>query len=489
MVEVIPHWLDKQAELSPHETAIEIPNQHVVTFHQLRDESRRFARKLSNKGVSEGDHVAIHSNNSLDMVLGLHALSYLGAVAILLNTRLSETELTYQLTDANVSLVLTSVEAKQFIATVNQSYQICTFEQVHLHNELAISLKKELNLDELFTIIYTSGTTGFPKGVQHTYGNHWWSAISSALNLGLDHNDKWLVALPLFHVGGLSILIKSVIYGMPVYLMEKFDVEQVDQGIKIDGVTIVSVVSVMLERLIDKLGESKYPASFRCMLLGGGPASQTLLERAKKNDIPVFQTYGMTETSSQIATLSQKYALTKIGSAGKSLFPAQLRIWKNGKIAVESEVGEIQVKGPMVSRGYYNNEIANQKTFENDWLKTGDLGYLDQEGFLYVIDRRKDLIISGGENVYPAEIEGVLAAVPGIKEVGVIGKQDDEWGQIPVAFVVRINKELSIEEILTYCRKHLAKYKIPKEIYFVPSLPRNASSKLVRYKLEGLLKK
>ncbi|WP_226035848.1 o-succinylbenzoate--CoA ligase [Aquibacillus saliphilus] len=489
MAEIIPHWLDKQADLSPHQIAVEIPNQAVVTFQQLREKARSFARKLSTKGVLEGNHVAIHANNSVDMVIGLHAISYLGAVAILLNTKLSETEIAYQLVDANVSLVICSEQyLHQFIGGESYSSQVYSFEQIHLFSESNdVYLKKEINLDDLFTILYTSGTTGLPKGVQHTYGNHWWNAISSVLNLGLNYNDKWLAAMPLFHVGGLSILMKSVIYGIPVYLLQKFDVEQVHRGITSDGVTIVSVVSVMLDRLIERLGSDSYPASFRCMLLGGGPASKSLLEKAKNYDIPVFQTYGMTETSSQIVTLSQKDTLNKIGSCGKPLLSAQIRIVKDTAIATCFEVGEIFVKGPMVSSGYYKNEEANQKSFHNGWLSTGDLGYLDDEGFLYVVDRRKDLIISGGENVYPAEIESVLAAISGIKEAGVVGKQDDSWGQVPVAFIVK-NTDLDTETILAYCYKNLAKYKVPKEIHFVSSLPRNASNKLVRYKLEVMLK-
>ncbi|SDK08710.1 o-succinylbenzoate--CoA ligase [Sediminibacillus albus] len=492
MTEVIPHWLDKQADLSPDGNAIETPAGINVTFWQLRDQSRSYAKKLAAAGVKQGDHVAILSGNCIEMAIAIHAISYIGAVAVLLNIRLSPSEIAFQLNDAHVSLLLTHPEAAELAEQAgtykDSSLVIRRFADIDRYAAANISLKQELRLDDLFTIIYTSGTTGFPKGVEHTYGNHWWSAVSSVLNLGLASQDKWLASLPLFHVGGLSLLVKSVVYGMPVYLLKKFDVELIHQGIIAGKVTIVSVVSVMLERLLERLEGGSYPASFRCMLLGGGPASQTLLEKAKQYQVPVFQTYGMTETSSQIVTLSPKEALAKLGSAGKPLFPAQLKIMSAEESSPIGEVGEIFVKGPMVTRGYYKNEQANQKTFQDGWLATGDLGYLDQDGFLYVMDRRKDLIISGGENVYPAEIESVLTGIEGVKEAGVIGKSDRQWGEVPVAFAVRADKNLTKEEVLEHCRKHLAKYKVPKQIYFISEMPRNASNKLVRHQLAAFLK-
>ncbi|WP_138420294.1 o-succinylbenzoate--CoA ligase [Aquibacillus sediminis] len=483
MSEIMEHWLEKRANLSPNELAIEMPNHTSITFKQLRDRARTFARKLVTCGVREGDHVALYVNNSVEMVVVIHAISYIGAVAVLINTRLSKTEIAYQLTDARVSMLVTSDQLYEQGTDIETAIPVYCFKDIEQQSAANIDLKQEVSLDDLFTIIYTSGTTGFPKGVKHTYGNHWWSAVSSALNIGLDHDDKWLASLPLFHVGGLSILMKSVIYGMPVYLLEKFDVDVVHKAIVQEGVTMVSVVSILLDRLIERLADGFYPETFRCMLLGGGPAPQVLLQKAKNKGIPVFQTYGMTETSSQIVTLSPTYALDKLGSAGKALFPAQLKIMKEHRVADEFEVGEITVKGPMVTDGYFANEEANEKAFHNDWLSTGDLGYLDDEGFLYVMDRRKDLIISGGENVYPAEIESVLAGIPGVKEAGVVGIEDDTWGQVPVGFVVKTSVDLDEDAILHSCSDQLAKYKIPKQIYFVDALPRNASNKLVRHKL------
>lgn len=483
MAEVIPHWLTKRASLAPNQLAIETEHGASITFSSLKTASESFARKLATLDVTEGSHVGILSTNGIPMIIAIHALSYLGAVAVLLNTRLTKEELAYQINDAEVSIVLTCDHHKATAQQIDFNVPVKSFSAVEQLPEKQVNLCSEINLNAIFTIIYTSGTTGFPKGVIHTYGNHWASAIGSALNLGLDTKDKWLATLPIFHVGGFSIFMKSVIYGMPVLLFKKFDVEKVNQAVMEQEVTIVSVVTVMLQRLVTALGDDKYPRSFRCMLLGGGPAPQPLLEQAKEHHIPVFQSYGMTETSSQIVTLSPHDALAKIGSAGKPLFTAQLNI---NKPDVDS-VGEIYVKGPMVTKGYFNNQQATEASFQEGWLATGDLGYVDEEGFLYVLDRRTDLIISGGENVYPAEIEAVLTDMDEIVEVGVVGVEDSTWGQVPVAFVVKNSKPITAKGITDYAQRKLAAYKVPKQIYFVDQLPRNASNKLVRKKMLELI--
>lgn len=480
MGERIPHWLDKQADTNPDKLAILHGDSTSMTFHQLRAESKKVARSLKGDGVQKGTHIALLADNEKEVPAFIHASSYAGAVLVLLNTRLTPAELSYQLEDADVQFLYTSESLR------DRGEQACEELSIQLHNlenlapdDVEVELEEEFDLDDVYTMMYTSGTTGNPKAVMHTYGNHWHSAISSVLNMGLHSDDRWLVCLPLFHVGGFSILIKSVVYGMTIEYLEKFDEKIVHQAIFNRGVTHVSVVTVMLRRLLQYSENEAYPEHFRCMLLGGGPVPKTLLEQSAESGIPVFQTYGMTETSSQIATLAPSSALRKLGSAGKPLSTAQLKV----DAERDYEVGEILVKGPMVSKSYYKRPHSKEAFF-----RTGDLGYKDEEGFLYVVDRVKDVIISGGENVYPAEIESVLSSFPSVIEAGVTGVPHVKWGEVPVAFLVlkdgvRLDQGV-LEEFLS---NKLAKYKRPYAYYTVKELPRNASNKLMRRQLTSLI--
>lgn len=472
----MPHWLTKQASIAPDNPAMELETGEVISFRVLQDESATFARKLQTLGVKEGNHVGILSSNRPSFIIAVHALSYIGAVAVLLNVRLTKDEIHYQLIDSETSYVLTSPDIEQFARGIDVSIPVRTFSEIDAFTPSPISIRTEISLDDPFTIIYTSGTTGFPKGVIHTYGNHWWSAVGSMLNLGTKDSDKWLATLPFFHVGGLSIFIRSVIYGIPVYVVEKFTEEAVHEAIMHKGITIASVVTVMLERLVRRLGDECYPSAFRCMLLGGSAASRTLLEEAKSKEIPVFQSYGMTETSSQIVTLAPRDALYKIGSSGKPLFPAQVTIRNQGA----DGIGEIHVKGPMITGGYYNKEKETENVFSDGWLATGDLGLIDEEGFLYIVDRRKDLIISGGENVYPSEVEAALLKIDGINEAGVVGVDDAKWGATPAACIVTDDDTLTRDYIVSRLKESLAGFKVPKQYYEIEALPRNASQKVKR---------
>ncbi|RPF50280.1 o-succinylbenzoate--CoA ligase [Aquisalibacillus elongatus] len=481
-----PNWLDKRAYLTPHQEAIVLPDDTTYTFLDLQNDAKRLAKHFSNQGFQKGDHIALLSDNCYEFAVAVHALSYIGAVGCLLNTRLTKSELAFQLEDANVQGLIFQSKYENTALKLKEELEVLTVPLQIPHVEWLES-DSELKLDNVSHILYTSGTTGNPKGVQLTYGNHYWNATASVLNLGLHSNDRWLLSLPMFHVGGLSILFKSVIYGMPVHLHERFDVDTIHHDIMNKGVTVMSVVALMVEELMKRLGDGQYPDTFRCFLLGGGPASQSLLEHCRDKNVPVFQSYGMTETASQFCTLDEDSMLSKIGSSGKALFPGQLKIVEEGQECSANEIGEIYVKGPTITPGYWNRTDANEDTFDHDWLKTGDLGYLDEDGYLFVVDRRKDLIISGGENVYPAQIESVLKGMNGIQDVGVVGVDDDKWGQVPAAFVV-LNDAVSKGDIQAFAEANLAKYKVPKAYYFVDELPRNASKKIQRHKLLELLR-
>lgn len=502
----LPDWLSQRAALTPHRLAV-IADGKSWTFSELDRMADGVATSLWHLQARPGKKVALLAANGMDFVAAVHGIMRVGAVLVPINARLSPTEITHQLSDARVELVLVdevnrekAAELQAPIASSRLRAKIVPLESIipqeshrshgaHELDNAQSSFRTHIDLDELHSVIYTSGTTGSPKGAMLTYGNHWWSAIGSMLNLGLHKGDAWLACLPLYHVGGMSILMRSVIYGMTAVIHRRFEPDAIIDSIMRGETTIVSAVSYMLQRMIDQMGERSAPSTLRCVLVGGGPVPRSLLEASAAKGLPVVQTYGMTETASQIATLSPEDALRKIGSAGKPLFGAEIRVVEaKGHVAPSNPpVGEIQVRGPSVSPGY----LGSKKTLrgKEDWFSTGDLGYFDEEGYLFVVDRRTDLIISGGENVYPAEIEAMLHKHPRVQEAGVVGVSDAKWGQVPVAFVVPKEATDPLDEsaLNDHCRQVLAPYKVPKHIFFLSKLPRNAAGKLSRLALRKRL--
>jgi o-succinylbenzoate---CoA ligase len=483
--ETMPNFVKKRAFLTPDRVAVYF-QEKSLTFKELFERAYDAAGQLQGYGLRRNQFVGVLLKNHLDTVVILFALQLIGVQAVILNNRLTSQELNWQLHDSQAKFLIT----EQDFSDVKFEIKKIVKQELFMSTIEEPIIVDEISLDDVCTVMYTSGTTGKPKGVIQTYGNHWGSAVGSALNLGITENDCWLCSVPLFHISGYSILMRSIIYGMPVVLHDNFDAQKTIADIAHKKITIMSVVGTMLSRVVESLNESRLPVHFRCMLLGGGPAPLPLLQACKQKEIPVFQTYGMTETASQIVTLSPEYSISKLGSAGKPLFLSQLQIRNEDGLAAEpGEAGEIVVKGPNVTKGYLNRPDATKGKFQNGWFSTGDIGYLDEEGFLFVLDRRSDLIISGGENIYPAEIESVILAHPDIEDVGITGIENDTWGQVPVAFVVKKpGAKVTAYDLQQHCLQHLAKYKVPKEYYFISELPRNAAKKLLRRKLRELLK-
>jgi o-succinylbenzoate---CoA ligase len=427
-------WLAHRARTHAERPAL-IVEAGIVTYAELDAGADRTARQLAALGVGEGARVATTLPPGRDFAELLHALPRLGASLVPLNTRLTASERGWQLDDCGARIVV----------------------EVPLEGDEAdVDPRGHVDPDAEWALVYTSGTSGSPRGVSLSHGNFTASAFASAWNLGVDPDDRWLCVLPLFHVGGLSILTRSAIYGTAAVLHQSFEVERVATALENGEITLASLVPTMLRRLADA-GLSCAPA-LRAALLGGGPVPRDLLSWAAERGLPVLQTYGMTETCSQIATA------TTTGSAGRPLPGVELSI---------STEGEILVRGPMVSRG----------TLAADgWLHTGDRGRIDSEGYLWVEGRLKDVIVTGGENVACAEVERVLEDHPAVIEAAVVGAPDPEWGEVVTAYVV-LSNGIADAELIAHCRERLAAYKAPRAVQRVEALPRNAAGKLVRSEL------
>jgi o-succinylbenzoate---CoA ligase len=418
----LDEWLTQAARRRPDHPALDAEGRQL-TYGELGVAAARAARRLAALGVGDGDRVATTLPPGLAFCELLHALPRLGAVLVPLGPRGSVR------TDAGLTVTapLTGEEAD-------------------------VPLRETVDPDAIHSVIHTSGTTGRPKPVELSYGNHTASALASADALGVDPGDRWLCPLPLHHVGGLGVLIRSVIHGTTAVVHERFEVARVKDALEPGDVTLASLVPTMLARLREE-GLRKAPG-LRAIALGGGPIPAGLLDWGHSAGIPVVPVYGMTETCSQIVA----------GSPGRPLRGVEL------EIAVD---GEILVRGPMVAGGELGTD---------GWLHTGDLGRIDADGLLHVDGRLKELIVTGGENVAPLEVEQVLLAHPAVADAGVAGRPDPEWGEAVTAFVV-LRRPASEDELRAWCRERLEPYKAPKTVHEVAALPRNAGGKLLRDRL------
>ncbi|MDR7537751.1 MAG: o-succinylbenzoate--CoA ligase [Armatimonadota bacterium] len=484
----IPDWLRHRATVHPERLALVAVGERL-SFADLDRRADRAARRLAASGVGAGVRVAVLARAGAAFAVLAHALPRIGAVMVPLNVRLAPPEITWQVTDSRAAFLLYEDGLADLARTACGDLPgltcvpIATMDshtvgdtpvpaaQAEVTGPVPGPLRDWIDLAGLQGIIYTSATSGRPKGVMLSFGNHWWSAIGTGLHLGLSRHDRWLAVLPLFHVGGLAILWRCVIYGIPAIVHEAFDPAAVNQAIDAEGVTLISVVSTMLERMLDERGGRPYPPTLRCVLLGGGPAPGPLVERCLRLGVPVAPTYGLTEAASQVATMLPGEVAARPGAAGKPLPPAEIRI----------EDEEILVRGPTVMLGYAGRPEETARTLRGGWLHTGDLGHQDADGYLYVHERRDDLIITGGENVYPAEVEAVLLAHPGVEDAGAVGVPDQQWGQVvAVAVKCRPGARLTAGEVRAFCRTRLAGYKTPKHVWFVDNLPRSPAGKLIR---------
>lgn len=483
-------WLSARSAISPDTTALEVSGRSF-SFGRLDAMVSSLCGYFARQGVGKGDHVGMFMPNSLAAVCTIFATARMGAVLVPLNIRLTAEELAWQIRSSHCTRVICQ-------APIDKRVDQATLERISIHSTPATTGEFEewvetlpANPAHLFdpvlpgslqAIIFTSGTTGFPKGAMITFGNHFWSAIGSAFRLGILPDDRWLACLPLYHVGGLAILFRSCLYGTTVVLHNGFEIDTVLGSLAQNTITLISLVPTMLGRLIECGLSGRKAPGLRLVLLGGAAASVELLTKASAAALPIAVTYGLTEACSQVATSMPSSVKSKPGCAGRPLLFTEIIILdEEGHETAPNIPGEITIKGPTIMAGYYDDIQATEAVLWNGYLHTGDIGFKDEDGDLWVLDRRSDLIVSGGENVYPAEVERVLRTHPSVKAACVVGLPHPEWGRQVVAMVVPNEpKDISAEELIDYSRNHLAGYKQPRLIFFADALPLTASGKVRR---------
>lgn len=432
-------WLAQRSQSCPDRTAL-LADGAEVTYAELEAEATWVARRLAAHGVRRGSVAALTMHARREQVVLVHALMKIGAALLPLSPRLTEAE--------RAALIA----AEEPIVDLDDAGELT-------QTEADLPLLGEHDMDDVCARVLTSGSTGSPRAVGLSYGNFLWNAVGSAFNIGVEPEDRWLCCVPLSHIAGLGIVMRSVIYGTTAVVHDGFDVDRVAASLEEDGITQLSLVTTMLTRLLDAGADLSGP---RAILVGGGPVPEEPLEEAIAKGATVVQTYGLTETCSQVTTLAPADAKRKLGSAGRPLLTTHLRI----------QDGEILIQGPTVAPG---------RADADGWLHTGDLGRIDEEGFLYVEDRMDDLIVSGGENVAPAEVEKVLLRHPEVADAAVIGREDPEWQQAVTAVVVlESGSTATPDELRRHCAESLAGFKVPKRVELASALPRTPSGKLMR---------
>lgn len=493
-MESIAHWIHKRRAITPERTAI-ISQEMKYTYKELSRKIDDFAGVFHHKyGLKKGDRVAILSFNRTEYFIAYFAIAQLGLIAVPLNVRLHPEELLFQLQDSGAKMLLYEQATEGIVAELNNLYQ---FESVYSFDEEftqrydavpPVSINFE---HDPYIICYTSGTTGRPKGAVLTQANMFWNALNNQYAIDITSKDITHVILPLFHIGGIGLFaFPTLLAGGAIVVPNKFEPSEVLQEIEKHQITIVMGVPTIFDAL-RKVPEFQTAnlSSVRWFYSGGAPCPKELIEDYHRRGLPLGQGMGMTETSPTIFMLPEEDYKRKVGSIGKPVLFCEIALVdEDDRPVPQGEVGELVVKGPHVFKEYWGLPEQTKETIRNGWLYTGDLMRQDEEGFIYVAGRKKEMIISGGENIYPLEVEQTIYEIEAIGEAAVIGKPDEKWGEVPVAFIsFKPNQKIREEEIITFCKEKLASYKVPKTIRIMDSLPKNATGKIDKARLQDLI--
>lgn len=489
-------WTGRRARKSPQATAV-IHRDRSYDYRELHARTLGRAAQLSAAGLGRGDRVAYLGPNHPAYLETLFAAGVLGAVFVPLNTRLATAELAYCLADSASTLL---VYTDDFAQSAQAAARAASREEDHRvelvrasESEAASSeLDEPVTLDDPCMILYTSGTTGRPKGAVLTHGNLVWNAINVVVDSDLAHDEVTLVSAPLFHTASLGMTcLPTLLKGGTVVLEEAFDEHRALELIARHRVTLLFGVPAIYQRLADAPGFAQTDlSSIRTLMCGGAPVPRSLIDRYLARGLGFIQGYGLTEASPGTLLLDAEHAVSKAGSAGVPHFFTDVRLFRldaqgpQDAVAEPGETGELRVSGPNVMAGYWGRPQETAGTLAGGWLRTGDLAVADQDGYVRIVDRLKDLIISGGENISPAEVEEVLFRHPAVADCAVIGVPDERWGEVGRAVVVARPgfpaDEGLAAALLAFAAGHLARYKVPKSVVFVESVPRSGAGKALK---------
>lgn len=497
----IGDMMRNRAYLSPDLEAF-VGEGYRYTFREANLKVNQMAHYMKGLPVYPGDRVAILCKNNYQFLIAMLAAAKIGAITVPLNWRLHPAELVYILNDCGAVMLLyddSFSDAVEQMSTQTQLRYLLrsggTGVDIEFNEALTNQPSTEPGLvsggDDAAVIMYTSGTTGKPKGAMLTHNNLFFVTAGHCHTINWKYKDRFLSIAPLFHIGGLAPMISNIHCGTTCVFMPDFDPVKAWQTIVAERITHMMTVPVMLMAMLRVPGIAEMDLSaLEHIVCGGSIVPEMIFTEYNKYGIQVENVLGVTEYAGALTFWTHDMGWDKRTSVGKAVFHGDIKIVdpETRRELPREQIGEIAVSGPQLFKGYWNNPDATQKVVADGWYYSGDVGKMDEDGFIYVVDRLKDMIISGGENIYPAEIEAVIGRCPGVLEVGVVGKPDEKWGEVPVAFVVKApGAEITEEDIFKACSDNLARFKCIKEVIFTSLLPRNGVGKLLKGQLRERL--